>query len=1738
MTSRLFSVIKIGVGMALLTNTALPQSSLTNGLICYYPFHGNANDALGNGNRGTLYNGAYYTNGIKGQANGAVYCDGTGAYVYMGPNNAVYPNQVLTWAVWFRPERTEHATYGNVFWDDDWQVGGDRGIMLWPIGGLGGIAAGSFVKPDPSADEPLSTTPLPLGIWNHAVFTSDNLGQKFYLNGALVASTNRIIINHLGRSSLSFGAGNYNGLNSGPNYTYEWGFKGAIANARIYNRALSAYEVQELYQLDAGPITVTSPNGGENWTAGTTRTITWTVSGTPPSPISYFGIDYSLDGGNTWTINAAYAFPPATSASWLIPSTVTSTHARVQVRAVNSVGSSMFWARSANDFTINSAMGSATASPACDNRAPLSGNKVTFTARDSTSSGPGCSITSYLWNFGDGVSSPQRDTSHTFYSASGSTTTFPVRLQVTDSCGKTDTQYLTICVTGQALGNNPQQPFSKDPVNLATGNYTYNHLDLRIPGRGLPFEFQRFYNSKDTSSSGKLLGFGWKHSYNISLSITAANSAAVVAFGDGHRETYSTNGAGGYVSETGVYNSLAASPNGYTLTTKERQRYVFDAQGRLTSIADKNSNTLTLAYNGASLAGITDTVGRSITFSNGANGCLAQITDPLGRTVRFAYDAKTNLTSVTDLRGGVTQFGYDGYHQVTNAIDPRGNTFVSMVYDAQKRVVSSQKDALLNATTFSYDFVNGVTTVTDAMGNISTNYYDALLRVTKIVDNLGNIQAFAYDTNNNRTKVVDKNGNATAYAYDGNGNVISKTDPPSNTTLIGYNGQNNPTNRVDALSGLALFRYDLKGNLTNTLNALGRTNTVRYDAFGQPIIVTDANGNSSTNIYDSFGNLIGTQDQLGDANAFMYDVVGRKTSQVDALGRTNYFYYDPADNLTASVNALGNTNSFTYDENNNRLTSTDYLGNTTTNIYDQKDRLVIIRDPLGGSVTNDYDALDRKIRVHDARGGVTWYGYDLVGNLILVRNAAGKVTRYTYDMNGNRTSIMDPMGNVTTNVFDSLNRVVFTQDALGHSATAVYDALGRRTQTVDALNRTNYFGYDALGRLIQFTDAAGGVVAYTYDNVGNRTSTTDPNGHTTTNIFDVLNRLVRTTDPTGGLAQFAYDAVGSLATRTDPNGQVTTYLYDANNRRTTITYPAGTPVTFGYDANGNRTSTTDSLGTTAYSYDALNRLTSVTDCYGKTVAYGYDQNGNRTSVTYPGNKTVAYSYDAMNRMITVTDWLNHTTTYAYDPDGNLTGTLNPNGSAAAYSYDAANRLIALTNSAPDSAVISSYQYTLDAVGNHAQVDQVELLQTTPVVGQFSFAYDNDNRMVTSEGLPQVFDANGNMTSINTTNLLVYDYENRLTQTVFGNSTNSYQYNGLGNRMSATRGGSATHYVQDVNSPLTQVLAETDSAGTVTAYYVYGLGLISRIDSDGNPQYYHYDSRGSTIALSDASGQITEAYAYDPFGRPINATVSDNRFRYLGRHGVVDEQNGLNHIRARYYSARSGRFVTKDPTGGNDDDSQSLSRYVYALNNPVRLIDINGLFSWGTFGTGVGDIGMGIGQVALTGVSAFYAGVTCNPLKIGSSVISAAGDLNEAMRKIDAGSANIANSFFDKPAITVADQGELFDVVFKSKAWETVSTVNEVYSLVDGLSELPKILDKMSDAATVLDKYSALFSPETLTYARVQLLGAVHSLFDLGANTVKLNDIATKLSGDLQAYNKPFIPESTDAKDIPNQPQRK
>jgi YD repeat-containing protein len=102
----------------------------------------------------------------------------------------------------------------------------------------------------------------------------------------------------------------------------------------------------------------------------------------------------------------------------------------------------------------------------------------------------------------------------------------------------------------------------------------------------------------------------------------------------------------------------------------------------------------------------------------------------------------------------------------------------------------------------------------------------------------------------------------------------------------------------------------------------------------------------------------------------------------------------------------------------------------------------------------------------------------------------------------------------------------------------------------------------------------------------------------------------------------------------------------------------------------------------------------------------------------------------------------------------------------------------------------------------------------------------------------------------------YDSGNRLTQT--GGTT--YAYDANDNRVSSTTGGQKTQYAyESVAARLSQLLVRTASDGSQT-FYAYGIGLIGHQDTSGY-SVYHFDYRGSTVALTSLQGTVTDHFTY-------------------------------------------------------------------------------------------------------------------------------------------------------------------------------------------------------------------------------------------------------------------------------------
>jgi RHS repeat-associated protein len=467
---------------------------------------------------------------------------------------------------------------------------------------------------------------------------------------------------------------------------------------------------------------------------------------------------------------------------------------------------------------------------------------------------------------------------------------------------------------------------------------------------------------------------------------------------------------------------------------------------------------------------------------------------------------------------------------------------------------------------------------------------------------------------------------------------------------------------------------------------------------------------------------------------------------------------------------------------------------------------------------------------------------------------------------------------------------------------------------------------------VKSVDALQGISSQSFDADGNRDSLIDPNKNQTQFTFDLSGRLTQETLATGDKVKYTYSARDLLESVTNGRNQQRQFEYDAAGRLTSWTDPDGT-VSYSYDGNGNVLTVTDTNGTITREYDPLNRITKYTDQQGNTLQYEYDPVGNLATLTYPDGKQVHYEYNSANQLTTVMDWAERETRYTYDPNGRLISTERPNGTQMTRLYNEAGQLTQQKDVVvATSEIISQFDFKYDAAGNI--IEEKTNFEPDPEIN-LEMTYQAANRLATIDDQIVQFDADGNLTKGPLNGELTnftFDSRNRLTQA----GSTVYRYDAENQRT----GVNQTNYVVNSQPALSQVLIKTKADGTQT-FYVYGLGLIGQ-ETGGKYTSYHFDLRGSTVALADETAQVIERFQYSPYGLLLSGDATKTPFLFNGMYGVMTDSNGLYYMRARFYRPEIKRFVNQDILLGGITEGQTLNRYAYVTGRPVSFIDPFGL----------------------------------------------------------------------------------------------------------------------------------------------------------------------------------------------------
>jgi len=1121
---------------------------------------------------------------------------------------------------------------------------------------------------------------------------------------------------------------------------------------------------------------------------------------------------------------------------------------------------------------------------------------------------------------------------------------------------------------------------------------------------------QRVRTVKDWKNREMAFGYSGSPERLTSITNMTENPVRIVRFA--YTDVYSSQGDLAFVTDPEgktcqyVYDSAHRMTNHIDAKGQVVTQNVYDAQGRVyLQNGEGNTNKQWVFY---------------------WTGVENRSKNPAGNVERFYYDDKTRLTGRRSGSGIVTTNEYNGEDQVVRAVTPVATN--RFQYNAAKNLEWSE-DALGKKTYFHYDSSNRLWRVVDPRGYTNTTLYNTKHQVIRQENQMGNWTEFLYDTGDGTLSVqTNAVGGVTTFTYDTYGQLAKVVHPGGlGTNITTRNIRGDVITNINAQAIRTDFTWNNRRQLTNVVGPLSQSTQTQYDDNGDVWKTRDGRSNWTERAWTPTRKLASTTLPTVTAGTAVlvngYDSRDWLDFTRDAL--TNFTSYDyRADGQVLTVfepirdtvsGPEGKFTLFGYDAGGRQVSAESYYAEET--------------------VHWEFNPRGEKVLAWDPEDEVVQQSFDDAGNLVKLTNRLGKVWNFSYDAANRLTNMLSPELRETRQGFDTRGLLHWRREPSGQSNVMVYDVRGRMATNTDAMGSKVYtydfnnnlktvvegaqtvsWNYDAYDRPSRYTDGLGAQVEYAYDANGNLTNL-NYSARNVSYTYDARNQLTEVRDWKGRKTFLEYDLNGRLKKVTRPNGTVREIGYDDGGQTTNIVERtgAGVGIAFGrLNWNAAQRAEWEWLGPKPHAWTPPARTSVVVDKDNwitnyhngvTTVQVIHDLDGNMTSGPDARGVPVGHLYNTRNQLTNTTGSITIVGA-AYAGTNAPTTYADFGSSGQAYGYGPVNLKVAGGGAAVSRVVPSpfvrnnfsgwvGFKFTTGpapvrvtelgrwVLPGNSRDHNVKLVDSTG-----ANVANGQTTVVTAGAVPHQF-AYGTLATpvtlaASSTYYLVteelntgdtfYDYTTRN----LGPGAWTYTYDAAGHRLRADNGAVGYRYVWNPAAELPQVLIRVNPDSTTT-YYIYGtggIGLLYEItESAGSVELgtrtYHYDYRGSTVALTDGGANVTDRVEYSAYGQITYRTGrTDTPFLFNGRFGVQTDGNGLLYMHARYYNPYLCRFMNADPSGFDG----GLNFYAFADGNPVSLIDPFGLGAMGESGGGVywARQGASIGVGALPVVGSFQS----------------------------------------------------------------------------------------------------------------------------------------------------------------------
>ncbi|MDQ5823738.1 MAG: hypothetical protein M3441_05925 [Chloroflexota bacterium] len=863
----------------------------------------------------------------------------------------------------------------------------------------------------------------------------------------------------------------------------------------------------------------------------------------------------------------------------------------------------------------------------------------------------------------------------------------------------------------------------------------------------------------------------------------------------------------------------------------------------------------------------------------------------------------------------------------TTTYDSNFNAF-PVRYD--QPAVSAGNQTIVLSQSADYDYSMGtMTTVTDTNGTVTRAAYDTFGRMVKLYKHgdtmdpdLPTVQAYYYDHSRpfSYTVALRETSGSSAYRpliqyYDGMGRKVqTKSESQDGTQHIvadqvyDWRGQvtkqsqpryvNNEPNSpafwnyvphdTDANMLWSLTQYDAQGR-TKSVHAPDNTiTTMDYGIVGSSLAITTtgAKGHQTQHHNDMFGRLVSVLERSGN---------GGSEGAYQTYATTTY-QYSPLDLLEKVTDAKGREITMKYDSLGRKVEMNDLTMGRWSYTYNPVGTLKTQADngdnPPGGGVsarqivTFTYDALDRLADKSYSNGYRALYKYDDVAN---GNKGRGQLTsKERYEAGSQQPSSLIQYR------YDERGQVVGTTYTLSPELTTA---------------RTFSQGYDAAGRVITTTyPTSGETVTYSYDAAWRQTKV----------CSDLYN------DPSGNDLCYAkngqYTALDQPENYQLGNNLLQDYEYSSPMQRLSEIRvgPESNPVskrTYTYDPVGNVESLTRlgqsiSAETQTFGYDHRDRLTSWSLQGGATETYAYDQVGNITQK--PGH---TYTYDYNHASGAGGPYAVRAPGYQYDANGNLTA-----GAGRTYQWNPENQPTSITSGGVGGSITEQYTYDPDGERVKRTLNSITTLyigglyeEDTPT-GTVRYFYSFNGQVVAQR---EVAPNNNTLTYLHSDHLGSVSVATNET----GARVSSQEFDPWGKVRQNAPNGSPNPITQTKLNYTGQKLDDTGLLYYHARYY--------------DPSLARFVSPDSIVpASSGVGGAANTVGTWDGSKLTVD-------FHETGFLGSLNQENGLITQRGFWFQLGGEDRGKVNPLGPTNP--QTVSRYSYVLNNPLRYTDPLGHF---------------------------------------------------------------------------------------------------------------------------------------------------------------------------------------------------